>query len=106
MVDHQNKQSHIPQPVSQDAKIHYDLQIFLRENGKLFHWNEMLIWENEILWQGNEILLRGKEIIILWNGLWFCGKEMIYLRERNSNALERNITWGNEKAMHGNEILF
>ena len=33
----------IPQPVSQDAKIHYDLQVFLRENGKLFHWNEMLI---------------------------------------------------------------
>ena len=43
MIDHQNKQSHIPQPVSQDAKIHYNLQIFLRENGKLFYWNEMLI---------------------------------------------------------------
>ena len=97
MVDHQNKQSHIPQPVSQDPKIHYDLQIFLRKNGKLFHWNETLIWENEILWQGNEILLRG---------LSFCGKEIILLREQNSYALERNITWGNEKAMHGNEILF
>ena len=73
MVDHQNKQSHIPQPVSQDAKIHYDLQIFLRGKRKAIPLERnvnlrkryiMARKRNFIAWERNNNALEW--IIILW----------------------------------------
>ena len=75
MADHQNKQSHIPQPVSQDAKIHYDLQIFfarkrkaisLERNVNLRERNIMARKRKFIAWERNNNALEW--IIILWKG--------------------------------------
>ena len=77
MVDHQNKQSHMSQLLSQDAKIHYDLQIFFARKRKAIPLERNVNLRERNIMARKENLLRGKEIIMLWNGLSFCGKEMI-----------------------------
>ena len=78
MVDNQNKQSHIPQPVSQDAKINYDFTdifatkrkaILLERNVNLRERNIMARKRNFIAWERNNNALEW--IIILWKGNYF-----------------------------------